>query len=206
MKNNTVEKLKTFVKKQLYKTPGLVLGSLYAVFIISVSFAAANNLSDLNADFSDEQGVENGVIESRETNLDKNDKDIKRNEKGSTSKKNSKNSNSNSKHSNSSDSNSKHPGSSNSGSSSSSSKKVWVEPVYKYVDHPAETRTRKVLVGVTCACGAFFNSTGEWQAHRPVPCDGNHTYYESHYENQTVVVKDAWTEKVLVKEGYWKEG
>lgn len=89
--------------------------------------------------------------------------------------------------------------------------RVWVEPVYETIEHPAVTRQRKYLSGVTCACGAYFSNannsaTGDWQAHRPVPCDGNHVYYTSHYEIETIVVQEAWTERVLVQEGYWKEG
>lgn len=89
--------------------------------------------------------------------------------------------------------------------------RVWVEPVYETVEHPAVTKQRKYLAGVTCACGAYFSNannsaTGDWQAHRPVPCDGNHVYYTSHYEIETIVVQEAWTERVLVQEGYWKEG
>ena len=72
------------------------------------------------------------------------------------------------------------------------------------------TKQRKYLAGVTL-CGAYFSNannsaTGDWQAHRPVPCDGNHVYYTSHYEIETIVVQEAWTERVLVQEGYWKEG
>lgn len=89
--------------------------------------------------------------------------------------------------------------------------RVWVEPVYETIEHPAVTKQRKYLAGVTCACGAYFSNannsaTGDWQAHRPVPCDGNHVYYTSHYEIETIVVQEAWTERVLVQEGYWKEG
>lgn len=100
---------------------------------------------------------------------------------------------------------------SNTSSSSSTENKVWVEPVYKTVQHEAVTKQKKVLVGTTCACGAYFSGEGaeilsNWQAHRPVPCDGKHTYHIDDYEVRTVVVEPAWTEQVLVKEGYWKEG
>lgn len=89
--------------------------------------------------------------------------------------------------------------------------RIWVEPVYETIEHPAVKKKRKYLLGVECACGKYFSNdnnsaTGDWQVHRPVPCDGNHVYYTPKYEIKEIVIQEAWTERVLVKEGYWKEG
>lgn len=93
---------------------------------------------------------------------------------------------------------------------SGSDNRVWVEPVYETIEHPAVTKERKTVKGVTCMCGEYFSNedkkaTAKWQAHRPQPCDGKHVNYSNVYEIVTVIVEPAWTETVLVKEGYWKE-
>lgn len=46
--------------------------------------------------------------------------------------------------------------------------KVWVEPVYKEVVHPEETKVEREVSWV-CQCGEEFKSDEAWQAHRPVP-------------------------------------
>lgn len=82
--------------------------------------------------------------------------------------------------------------------------KIWVEPVYETIHHPEEVRQKRIVVAVTCKCGEQFPDAGAWQAHRPVPCDGNHNYYDPIIEYETVV-KPAWTEVREVSPGYWKE-
>lgn len=128
--------------------------------------------------------------------------------------------------------------SSGSSSAPASSSKVWHEAVYKYVDHPAETK--EVYVVDTPAssyeepvyeekercicndCGADLTdmSDSEMTHHLADHArNGGHGSWRSvwqnvqvgtktvnvpeqgHYETQTV--KDAYTEKVLVSEGYW---
>jgi len=88
--------------------------------------------------------------------------------------------------------------------SSGNSGKTWVEPVYKTVKHPAQTHQEEYVDYYTCQCGRTFSNTAEWQNHRPNPCNGKHTFAKPHWVTKTVVDKPAWTEKVLVKEGYWK--
>lgn len=84
--------------------------------------------------------------------------------------------------------------------------KTWVPPVYKYVNHPAETRTVTVY---SCKGGTYSSMEDLRDAqqkyirrnHLP-GCDG--TFSNIRETTRTEVVKEAWTEKVLVKEGYWK--
>ncbi|HIW20610.1 MAG TPA: hypothetical protein H9887_01095 [Candidatus Dorea intestinavium] len=106
--------------------------------------------------------------------------------------------------------------------------KVWVEPVYKTVNHPAEYKTETYVVKeawienvnkgtlVHCYCGNIFNSTLEWGNHsqesgRESGCHGYSTkpYFEiinhpAQIESKQVLVKEAWDEQVLVSAGYWK--
>ena len=93
-------------------------------------------------------------------------------------------------------------------SSKSSEKKgkTWVPPVYRYVNHPAETRTVTVY---SCKGGTFSSMESLRDAqqkyirrnHLP-GCDG--TFSNIQETTRTEVVKAAWTEKILVSEGYWK--
>lgn len=93
-------------------------------------------------------------------------------------------------------------------SSKSSEKKgkTWVPPVYRYVNHPAETRTVTVY---SCKGGTFSSMESLRDAqqkyirrnHLP-GCDG--TFSNIKETTRTEVVKAAWTEKILVSEGYWK--
>lgn len=131
-----------------------------------------------------------------------------------------------------SNSSSSNGGKTSNNSSSSGSKpakeKVWVEPVYKAVHHAevGHHETQTVVEGymnteitgehVACYCGATFNTTNEWGAHseaagRQSGCGGYRvvpTYSEVWVAPITqqvwVVDKPAWTEQVLVSEGYWK--
>lgn len=84
--------------------------------------------------------------------------------------------------------------------------KTWVPPVYKYVNHPAETRT---VTTYTCKGGTFTSMEAlreeqqKYIRRNHLPgCDG--TFSNVRENTKTEVVKKAWTEKVLVKEGYWK--
>ena len=84
--------------------------------------------------------------------------------------------------------------------------KTWVPPVYKYVNHPAETRT---VTTYTCKGGTFSSMEAlreeqqKYIRRNHLPgCDG--TFSNVRENTKTEVVKKAWTEKVLVKEGYWK--
>ena len=93
-------------------------------------------------------------------------------------------------------------------SSKSSEKKgkTWVPPVYRYVNHPAETRT---VTAYSCKGGTFSSMEALRDAqqkyirrnHLP-GCDG--TFSNIKETTRTEVVKAAWTEKILVSEGYWK--
>lgn len=93
-------------------------------------------------------------------------------------------------------------------SSKSSEKKgkTWVPPVYRYVNHPAETRT---VTTYSCKGGTFTSMEALRDAqqkyirrnHLP-GCDG--TFSNIQETTRTEVVKEAWTEKILVSEGYWK--
>ena len=93
-------------------------------------------------------------------------------------------------------------------SSNSSEKKgkTWVPPVYRYVNHPAETRT---VTTYSCKGGTFTSMEALRDAqqkyirrnHLP-GCDG--TFSNIQETTRTEVIKEAWTEKILVKEGYWK--
>jgi len=108
--------------------------------------------------------------------------------------------------------------SSGSPSSASAEGKTWVEPVYKTVKHPEEGHYETVKKKVVrCNCGEEFETAAAWKAHQNAflaemrktdpnyTCTGTHA---SRYKTTTtkvyVVDKEAWTEKVLVKEGYWK--
>ena len=90
--------------------------------------------------------------------------------------------------------------------SSDSKGKTWVPPVYRYVNHPAETRTVTVY---SCKGGTFSSMESLRDAqqkyirrnHLP-GCDG--TFSNIKETTRTEVVKEAWTEKILVSEGYWK--
>lgn len=90
--------------------------------------------------------------------------------------------------------------------SSDSKGKTWVPPVYRYVNHPAETRTVTVY---SCKGGTFSSMEDLRDAqqkyirrnHLP-GCDG--TFSNIKETTRTEVVKEAWTEKILVSEGYWK--
>ena len=104
--------------------------------------------------------------------------------------------------------------------------KTWHEAVYKTVNHPAETKKVKVVDQEAYSYEepvyewrTFCNACGEDITYNLVQhCkENNHGRYhndyvqvgtktvnvpeQSHYE--TVVVKEAWTEKVLVKEAGW---
>ena len=108
--------------------------------------------------------------------------------------------------------------------------KTWHEAVYKTVNHPAETKKVKVVDQEAYSyeepvyewrtfcnvCGADITTTCDehMRAHMIAREGGRyHDDYvqvgtktvnvpeQSHYE--TVVVKEAWTEKVLVKEAGW---
>ena len=93
-------------------------------------------------------------------------------------------------------------------SSKSSEKKgkTWVPPVYRYVNHPAETRT---VTTYSCKGGTFTSMEALRDAqqkyirrnHLP-GCDG--TFSNIQETTRTEVVKEAWREKILVSEGYWK--
>lgn len=84
--------------------------------------------------------------------------------------------------------------------------KTWVPPVYKYVNHPAVTRS---VTTYSCKGGSFTSMDALRSAqqnyirknHLP-GWDGTFSNIQSNV--RTEVVKEAWTEKVLVKEGYWK--
>ena len=90
--------------------------------------------------------------------------------------------------------------------SSDSKGKTWVPPVYRYVNHPAETRTVTIY---SCKGGTFSSMEALRDAqqkyirrnHLP-GCDG--TFSNIQETTRTEVVKAAWTEKILVSEGYWK--
>ena len=115
----------------------------------------------------------------------------------------------------------------------SSSSKTWHEAVYEYIDHPAETKQVWVVDqeaytyeepiyetqsrAICNDCGADISDNldhifdelerGGKGSYRVVPTQvqvGTETITvpeEGHYETQ--VVKEAWTEKVLVKEAGW---
>lgn len=90
--------------------------------------------------------------------------------------------------------------------SSDSKGKTWVPPVYRYVNHPAETRT---ITTYSCKGGTFSSMEALREAqknyiwrNRLPGCDG--TFSNIQENTRTEVVKEAWTEKILVKEGYWK--
>lgn len=85
--------------------------------------------------------------------------------------------------------------------------KTWVPPVYKTVEHPAVTHT--VHYYVTRRAGKFYSMEALRAAQAAYlereqlnTCDGTYTIISE--GDETVVDKAAWTEKVLVKEGYWK--
>ncbi|HHW95433.1 MAG TPA: hypothetical protein GX736_05870 [Mogibacterium sp.] len=100
--------------------------------------------------------------------------------------------------------------------------KKWVPPVYKNVEHPAivyyvatvqgngSSTERFSGSGSTQgeadnnAMNKFLQAQKDYIRKNKLPgCDG--TYGQGRViERQTVVEKEAWTEKVLVKEGYWK--
>lgn len=93
-------------------------------------------------------------------------------------------------------------------SSKSSEKKgkTWVPPVYRYVHHPAETRT---VTTYSCKGGTFTSMEAlrgaqqKYIRRNHLPgCDG--TFSNIQETTRTEVVKEAWTEKILVSEGYWK--
>lgn len=93
-------------------------------------------------------------------------------------------------------------------SSKSSEKKgkTWVPPVYRYVHHPAETRT---VTTYSCKGGTFSSMEAlrgaqqKYIRRNHLPgCDG--TFSNIQETTRTEVVKEAWTEKILVSEGYWK--
>ena len=123
--------------------------------------------------------------------------------------------------------------------SSNTSTKTWHEAEYKYVEHPAETKTEKVWVvdkeaytyeepvyekkyrTICNTCGEDIteNRTAHGKNHM---LNGENSSYhneqveiqtgtktvevpeEGHWETKTTVIKEAWTEKVLVREaGYY---
>lgn len=108
-------------------------------------------------------------------------------------------------------------------SSSSSKKRTWVEPVYKTVHHKEQGHYESQTVQVQkvrCNCGTVFDTAASWKAHQDAfiqhmrdtvdpnyVCKGDHL---SHYvtvdeiKQVYVVDREAYDEKVLVKEGYWK--
>jgi hypothetical protein len=110
--------------------------------------------------------------------------------------------------------------------------KTWYPPVYETVHHPAEYRIVQpdpvwLPVGdqyvVTCRCGQKFygdNAGGEYEAHRDshdglpdrVTWLGAHggsrgqsepIYDWVQLDPEQELVKAAWDEEVLVREGYW---
>lgn len=106
--------------------------------------------------------------------------------------------------------------------------KVWVEPVYKTVNHPAEYKTETYVVKeawiesknngekVYCYCGLAFDSTDVWASHselsgRGSECNGysikpyyTQIMHPAQIESKQVLIKEAWDEQVLVSAGYWK--
>lgn len=109
--------------------------------------------------------------------------------------------------------------------------KVWHDPVYKTVHHPAETKVvhhdavtheepiyEKVCVIICNQCGAEFSDMQQISQHwveNPNTCwsyrkeartvqTGTTTVVDKEAYDETVVVKKAWDEKVLVKKGYWE--
>ncbi len=126
-----------------------------------------------------------------------------------------------------------------SNTSSNTTTKTWHEAEYKYVNHPAETKTEKVWVvdkeattkeepvyekqWRTICNTCFADITGDVTAHAKSHlfnnenCSYHHEQVEiqtgtktvevpeeGHWETKTTVIKEAWTEKVLVREaGYY---
>ena len=103
--------------------------------------------------------------------------------------------------------------------------KVWVDAVYEDVYHPEEGHYETVTVDVKkvkCRCGELFDSPEAWKAHQDdyveqmrielndpsYTCDGTHG--TSHYvtvqetEERYVVDREAYTERVLIREGHWE--
>ncbi|MGN0491156.1 sigma-70 family RNA polymerase sigma factor [Ruminococcus sp.] len=108
--------------------------------------------------------------------------------------------------------------------------KVWHEPVYKTVHHPAETKVvhhdavtheepvyKNTIVYICNQCGAELADANARKAHYMSTDDcwsyhtadkqiqtGTTTVVDKEAYDETVVVKEAWDEKVLVSEGYWE--
>ena len=126
-----------------------------------------------------------------------------------------------------------------SNTSSNTSTKTWHEAEYKYIEHPAETKTEKVWVvdkeaytyeepvyekhdrTICNTCGADITDDCVAHGKSHVMNFENFSYHnewvnvqvgtktvevpeEGHWETKTTVIKEAWTEKVLVREaGYY---
>ena len=84
--------------------------------------------------------------------------------------------------------------------------KTWIPPVYKYVNHPAETRT---VTTYSCKGGTFTSMDALRSAQQKYIRSNHLPGWDGTFSNiqtnvKTEIVKEAWTEQVLVKEGYWK--
>ncbi|HHW95299.1 MAG TPA: hypothetical protein GX736_05185 [Mogibacterium sp.] len=92
--------------------------------------------------------------------------------------------------------------------------KTWVPPVYKTVHHKEEGHYETKLLYVICTpgkCGKRFSTEAAWYKHwqdymasNGGVCDHMHDNPRKVTEQVYVVDKPAYTEKVLVKKGYWK--
>lgn len=126
-----------------------------------------------------------------------------------------------------------------SNANSNTSIKTWHEAEYKYVEHPAETKTEQVWVvdkeaytyeepvyektgvAICNTCGADITNSIADHGYNHMINGENASYHteerkvivdyetitvpeEGHWETKTIVIKEAWTEKVLVREaGYY---
>ncbi len=126
-----------------------------------------------------------------------------------------------------------------SNANSNTSTKTWHEAEYKYVEHPAETKTEQVWVvdkeaytyeepvyekqwrTICNTCGEDITGNRTEHGRNHMLNGENSSYHheqveiqtgtktvevpeEGHWETKTTVIKEAWTEKVLVREaGYY---
>ncbi|NLC25020.1 MAG: hypothetical protein GX777_00100 [Fastidiosipila sp.] len=93
---------------------------------------------------------------------------------------------------------------------SSKKDKTWIPAVYKTVYHEEKSHYETKVVW-KCKCGDKFPSRSEWHGHwkrymanNGGVCDRTHDDVRAVNEQIKVVDRAAYTEKVLVKKGYWK--
>lgn len=88
--------------------------------------------------------------------------------------------------------------------------KTWVPAVYKTVHHKEEGHYESTT-SFRCKCGQLFPSKDAWYRHWKAymadnggVCDRTHDNGRFVTQEHYVVDRAAYTEKVLVKKGYWK--